>query len=803
MSACWRQPGGPGSDGAACLSLAALWAVFWWPVVSGAERLFTRDLPGYAAPAKHYWRERVLAGELPAWMPSIDAGSPFLADVGFQALYPLNLLFLLDQPIAAMLSLFIALHFLSGALGMYALLRVFDAGVWLSLWGAAVYLLSGYGLGIADNINYTAGVAWVPCLLAAFTAGITRASLRCIALAAVFLAMLTLAGDLLDAGIAGSVCLALSIARLRSALRARETMAVTRLLMLAALVPVLALLLAAAQVLPTLELLSISVRAEALDADERRIWSLPPQRIVELLHPYLFGTNGPRAQDYLLPGLYPRQHNPWSESIYLGPMVIGCALAAMVFRTRAALGWLLLTVLSAVLAMTGRFQWLLDLSAQLPVFSSQRYFEKLALWVCVGLVMLAALGARALLEPAREPLPRSAILRTALAMLLLIGFWLSLDMALAWLPAERIAEASAFWSSRLPVVVNHVIGPVSHALLWMPLLAACLLSRGPLRRQIVMLALVATLGDLFWMHHGRYISAPAELVTDDTTPAAIGGILAVDPHGLDQGRVFFDYAVATNSVTRMEASPVLRRVRDAWQTLGLPETRDHLAVYSMIMSKERLTPNSGIQHGVRYFNGDWTPLRPAHIRRLESELLPTDPALLLGLGGVRWLVTAAEPRNFVWENAGFEEVALRRDVNLRILRAPATAPRAWLSRRESVDTPALDFLDAAGEVRVVEDRPERLWLAVDAGADARWLVVGETLMPGWRAWLDGDETEPVRAGGGFIGMPITAGRHEVRLEYTTPGLAAGVALSSFGLLLLVVLLVRGGRLSPTSEVHAS
>lgn len=53
---------------------------------------------------------------------------------------------------------------------------------------------------------------------------------------------------------------------------------------------------------------------------------------------------------------------------------------------------------------------------------------------------------------------------------------------------------------------------------------------------------------------------------------------------------------------------------------------------------------------------------------------------------------------------------------------------------------------------------------------------------GWHAYVDGEETEIHRADYGFSGIALSAGSHEIRLEYRCPGFAAGAAASGVSLL---------------------
>lgn len=51
---------------------------------------------------------------------------------------------------------------------------------------------------------------------------------------------------------------------------------------------------------------------------------------------------------------------------------------------------------------------------------------------------------------------------------------------------------------------------------------------------------------------------------------------------------------------------------------------------------------------------------------------------------------------------------------------------------------------------------------------------------GWKAWIDGEKTDIIKANVGFMAIPVKEGGHTVKLRYTTPGIRAGVFLSMLG-----------------------
>ena len=66
--------------------------------------------------------------------------------------------------------------------------------------------------------------------------------------------------------------------------------------------------------------------------------------------------------------------------------------------------------------------------------------------------------------------------------------------------------------------------------------------------------------------------------------------------------------------------------------------------------------------------------------------------------------------------------------------------------------------------------------------EKRYLQLPVPYSSGWRAYVDGKETETYAANVMFLGMDIPEGNHTVEIRYRTPGLVAGVILSLIGCL---------------------
>ncbi len=73
------------------------------------------------------------------------------------------------------------------------------------------------------------------------------------------------------------------------------------------------------------------------------------------------------------------------------------------------------------------------------------------------------------------------------------------------------------------------------------------------------------------------------------------------------------------------------------------------------------------------------------------------------------------------------------------------------------------------------------------------LVVSDTLTDGWSCELDGEPVPLLPANAAFRAVEVPAGDHLVEMHYRPPGLLAGTALASFGLLLVGGAFVRDRR----------
>lgn len=64
---------------------------------------------------------------------------------------------------------------------------------------------------------------------------------------------------------------------------------------------------------------------------------------------------------------------------------------------------------------------------------------------------------------------------------------------------------------------------------------------------------------------------------------------------------------------------------------------------------------------------------------------------------------------------------------------------------------------------------------------------------GWRAYVDGEKADILRADYGFMAIALSEGYHEVELKYFTPGLRIGIIVSILGVFMIALLYVVKGK----------
>jgi hypothetical protein len=104
-------------------------------------------------------------------------------------------------------------------------------------------------------------------------------------------------------------------------------------------------------------------------------------------------------------------------------------------------------------------------------------------------------------------------------------------------------------------------------------------------------------------------------------------------------------------------------------------------------------------------------------------------------------------------------------------RGPVVTPSSAAAPSPATPTPG-------GWSRIAAWRPDAVRLEAEAPAGGGWLVLVDTFDTDWRARVDGDPAEVVRANVAFRAVRLPAGRHDVQFDYRPRAVAWGLGLSA-------------------------
>jgi len=774
--------------------LAALPALPLLPALVGDRTLFIRDIGMVWLPQAEAFVRTLAEGAWPLWDRWAGFGRPLLADPRAGVLYPPTWLNLLVPP-ALFYSLFVLGHLVLSAWGGFALGRRLGLSRGGALVAGGVWVASGPLPSLAPMGHHLAGAAWMPWVVLAGERALEAPGPRRILLWGLLLAVQLCAGSPDFSLVTGGVVVAQLLVH---GLGARGgAPAVGRLLGPALLAAGFGAAVAAAQWLPTLDVVSRAARL-GMGYEERTAWSLTLPRLAEIALPFSWADLPlpPAALERVVDG-----RAPWLFSVFLGAGGLGLAAAGLAAGSprprRLAAAWLVPGLLLAL----GRHSYVYDLVSGLPPVSLIRYPVKAMLAAALGWSLSCGAGFDAIAWGA----PRAR----RVAGLVLGGLTLLAAVAGAALLAGRF---DAGLTPPEGVAASAVTGPLGWRLLAAGAVAGIgaalcgLGSRAPLLLATALALLTG--GPLLWHHRGLHPTAPRSL-------------FAIRPEVLDVldlpegGRLYaYDYSQAVSESSPhagYQAAYVLQR---APASFG-----NHAGV--VLGAYAALTPPSAERWGIEgSYDLDILGFEPRPLDALSRRLraLESDPLAhrrLLAAGGVSRVV-ALVPAPW-WE--ALEPVGERPGwfvQPVRVFAVPGARPRAWTASGVRVASgeaalrllaapdfdPARELILAEGPPRpagpppgradVLERRGDRVVLRAELEHDG-FVVMADAWDPGWHARVDGSPAPLLRANVAFRAVAVPAGRHRIEIVYRPAAVLVGLGVSGLALLAGVALAWRDRR----------
>jgi len=318
-------------------------------IIFGGKTLYWTDLSWIHYPRHIFAASEWLAGRVPLWDPYEDTGIPLLAETQVGVLYPFSVLFLSSLSPSLELSLFILLHFSLAALFTLILTRSLGMGWAASTIAGLAYGFGGFLMAQVPNLNIMTGAVWLPLILFAVIQITRQRSWLMALLAGIPLALQVFTAQPQIVFYTIIIVISCGVYRVAADFLSNSSQAQhnfkyaghTALLLVIAIIS--GLLLAAPQLLPTLELQQLSVRSQERGLKFLTENSLPPTMWLNLVLPGAFGNNvvgfkggDPFQEDFIYLGFIPlvlvffsRPQHRQRDAIFFWLLFIGTALMAM------------------------------------------------------------------------------------------------------------------------------------------------------------------------------------------------------------------------------------------------------------------------------------------------------------------------------------------------------------------------------------------------------------------------------------------------------------------------------------------
>ena len=819
-------------SGVVPIAAVAIFAGFLLRGPLGGSAMMSYDLYVYFFPAKTFIRDAFLRGEWPLWNPAIFFGAPFLANIQMAVLYPPDLVFLWPSFARAIVASQ-WFHLVAGGTGFYLLARRgWGLGPWGAALGATAFAGSGFLAAHMGHLNQVHAATWLPWLALTTNRGAAAASdvwrarrtdlprtpesvhepgrvattrlVRWVASGAVVTALLVTAGHTQETyytllALGGEAALFAIVPPRRAPVRLSHGIALAVSVGLGAA-------LAAAQLVPTLELVGQGYRVGGMNRDEAGSYAIDRTHLLETLLPTYWNLPAQEVTGYV-------------GTIALPFAAI--ALAASPARRQV----LVLTATAGVALVLGlgTYTSVFDLLLRyLPLFSS---FRAPGRWLLIWTYAIAGLASHGLdAVDARHP-RRGHLVSLVIGTLALATLAIGVGAArtwlvggVQWLPPGRVALVW-LWCAATGAMAALALAQFAGAI-------HAITRAGVVAIAAAELALAAHRMEYTWPVDPMVYASPPPVApfardrlasrSPDASPPRLVS-LTIEQH-LDAGRLARSTAGAEGDTIRYRA------MQDA------------------------LKPDLGMVYGfptIDGYDGGLLPLRT--YARFKSLLLPAMtgapvPHLTLaaeangradahryatlgvaaiisdgrnGSPGNDWRTFEDAPGAAWWHDNAIPMMsralmidrvivepddvqAIRRlkSVDIATVATVATAVpgvEAATADGRTLDSPT-PTPDTASPTATQEGGNYRRARVTAYGAhevvveattpNPAMLVLTDTDYPGWRATLDGIEVPIIRVDTLFRGIALPTGAHEVRFTFAPGSVRFGMAVSGVAFVMI-------------------
>ncbi|OGS23996.1 MAG: hypothetical protein A2297_09805 [Elusimicrobia bacterium RIFOXYB2_FULL_48_7] len=359
--------------------ILALSLVYWRELLSFKMTVFWEIMHRFMYPFIVYYAQSLKNLQIPLWNPYLSCGTPFLAMLQTQALYPFNLLFAVFSFPAA-LNIYIIIHSFLAGFFTYTLMRHNGFGSKASILASVIYMFNGFFVYHTEFIHHMSAYVWLPLIFYFFQRLLKNPGLKRAILLSVAFTLQFLAGYPQFSYYTLIIMVAYLVFYLFTG---KENTNKTAVVLFSFASLALFCLLSCVQLLPTLELSGLSDRSGGLDYNSALAYSLNINEILSYTFIPLWNM--------FLTKVY---HDAQTTGFYFGILAPLAVITAFTLRkNRLQAGFFLLLAVTGIILSLGDNTPLYKIFLNfLPGMKYFRFPVQCVFFTIFGLTFLAALG---------------------------------------------------------------------------------------------------------------------------------------------------------------------------------------------------------------------------------------------------------------------------------------------------------------------------------------------------------------------------------------------------------------------------
>jgi len=733
--------------------MGVLLLFFWRIVLYPGEMIYSpsSDIVEQYYPWRSLADNALKDGRLPMWNVHNFAGEPLLANMQLAFFYPPNLVMFSVLPADMAFGYSFILHlFFAGASTYFIAKRVGLQGIYAILPGM-LFIFSGYFTGhvYAGHYGQVCSASWIPLVFLVFDKALQKESWKWGIVLGIVVGVQFLAGHIQITLFSGFICLVYFIYHVimeRNWLK--EWKKAVRSFSIPVIAALTAFLIGILQFIPSFIYTDSTTRSGGMSYGWVTSYSLPPQNILTLLLPNLFGTP--------LDGSYYHLWNYWELSFYMGIFTLLLVGLSWKFRKdRYVRFFMILGLLSFIMAL-GRYTPVYWIFYKIvPGFDILRVPSRFVVLLILSSSILAGFGLRRITEE-NDRDTRIFLRRTFGSTLVASAIILIVAISLAiW--QESIIESIR---STIDVYLDD----------------PDLLATG---HSIVDSALVGVIRDL---------------LTLLIILSALAAMIVWKLKGRERRKHYGHVAV------------MFILLNLAWYHSGFIDTRDpdeiydrapyidflteHSESYRVYDASDLIEDNYQIIHGFDTVKG-YNPLELRYYQEMTGSIRNLSENLehpVLDILGVKYIITNerlvrsgftqvfgpyGKERIMIYENPGAlpfcrlvsNITVMNGDEILKVLKNGDIDPtRVVLMERSPPGFTGGNIVTGNCSMEVERVANNEIKVSLDIPSN-RILVLGQSYYGEWDVYIDGKESDLFRVYHGLTGVHVSSGEHEVRFIY--------------------------------------